>query len=115
MRSRQSGLLASLLAAAALTSAAAAGAADQNVIPYQAGDPQLNGCPSGYEALSVDVLTPYGYRLPALIDSTANGGNGDGIVCGHPLTAAEQAAREPGATVPVIFNFEDNNLPPYGG
>lgn len=104
---------AAALAAGALATAAAAGAADQPVIPYQQGDPHANGCPSGWEALLVADLAPYGYRVPGTIDSPADGGNGDGIVCGQPWTAAEQAARLPGAEVPVIFDFADNNLPPY--
>ncbi len=97
--------------AVALATAAGAGAGGQTVIPYQPGDPQTNGCPAGWEVLALSDLIPYGYQLPTQIDSTANGGNGDGIVCGHPWTPAEQAARLPAATVPVIFDFEDNNLP----
>jgi hypothetical protein len=114
MRSRRHGLLVTLLAAAALATAAAAGAADQNVIPYQQGDPHANGCPSGWEALDTGVLASYGYGA-GTIDLTANGGNGDGIICGKPWTDAEQAARLPGAERPVIFDFQDNNLPPYAG
>ncbi len=97
--------------AAALAAAVGAEAGGQTIIPYQPGDPQTNGCPAGWEALALSDLIPYGYQLPAQIDATANGGNGDGIVCGHPWTAAEQAARLPNATVPVIFDFQDNNLP----
>ena len=97
-----------------LTTAGAVGAYDQNVIPYRPGDPLTNGCPSGWEALELSDLAPYGYRVPFAIDSPAHGGNGDGVVCGMPWTPAEMAAREPGASVPVIFNFRDNNLPPFG-
>ena len=96
---------------AALATAAAAGASGQTVIPFQPGDPQTNGCPAGWEALALSDLIPYGYQVPTQIDSPANGGNGDGVVCGHPWTAAEQATRLPNATVPVIFDFQDNNLP----
>jgi len=38
-------------------------------------------------------------------------GNGDGIVCAKPLSAAEQAARFPNEDV-VIFDFRDNTLTP---
>lgn len=101
-------LLAAL--AAALATAAWAGAADQAVIPYQQGDPQLNGCPTGWEALALSDLAPFGYGVPPTLDSTANGGNGDGTVCGHPWTPAEQSARLPSAPVPVVFDFQDNDL-----
>ncbi len=96
---------------AAFVAATAGAAFDQSVIPYQAGDPQTNGCPAGWEALVLNNLTRYGYVIPTMLDATANGGNGDGIVCGHPWTAAEQAARLPNASVPTIFDFQDNNLP----
>jgi hypothetical protein len=93
----------------------AAAARDQSVIPYQLGNPITNGCPAGSEALRVADLAPFGYRLPAIIDATQNGGNGDGIVCGKPFTPQEQAARFPNGTrVPVIFNFRDNYLPSAG-
>lgn len=104
-------VLTAALAAAFAVAATAGAAFDQSVIPYQPGDPQTNGCPAGWEALALSDLTPYGYRLPSMLDATANGGNGDGVVCGHPWTAAEQAARLPDATVPIIFDFQDNNLP----
>lgn len=89
-----------------------AAARDQSAIPFQPGDPHVNGCPSGWEALALSDLGPYGYRVPFLIDSRHNGGNGDGIVCGKPFTPQEQAARLPNDTrVPVIFDFRDNDLP----
>ena len=98
--------------ATALAVAATAGATfDQSVIPFQPGNPQTNGCPAGFEALALSDLVPLGYEVPSMLDATANGGNGDGIVCGHPWTAAEQAARLPNAVVPVIFDFEENSLP----
>jgi hypothetical protein len=56
-----------------------------------------NGCPSGYQLLSVPTLTAEGYRVPALVDNPSSGvvgqgpgvgrgwtgqpGNGDGWVC----------------------------------
>jgi hypothetical protein len=103
--------LAVAAAAAALVAVASAGAIDQSVIPYHPGDPQTNGCPAGWEALALSDLAPYGYQVPSMLDASANGGNGDGVVCGHPWTAAEQAARLPNAPVPVIFDFQDNQLP----
>lgn len=97
-----------------LATAGAVGAATQNVIPYQPGDPLTNGCPSGWQALQLSDLAPYGYHVSFAVDNPANGGNGDGVVCGMPQTAAETAVREPGDTVPVIFDFRDNNLPSVG-
>lgn len=104
-------ILAAVLAVALVAAAGAGATASQTVIPYQPGDPQTNGCPAGWEALALSDLAPYGYGVPSMLDPTANGGNGDGIVCGHPWTAAEQAARLQNAPVPVVFDFEDNALP----
>ncbi len=97
-----------------LATTGVAGAWTQHVIPFQPGDPLVNGCPSGWEALQLSDLAPYGYHVPFAIDNPANGGNGDGVVCGNPWTPAEMAAREPGATGPVIFDFVDNNRPSVG-
>lgn len=96
-----------------LATAGVAGAFDQTVIPFQPGDPLTNGCPSGWEALSLVDLQLYGYHA-FLIDDPLNGGNGDGIVCGKPFAPQEQAARLPNAFVPVVFDFEDNSLPSVG-
>ena len=41
--------------------------------------------PHGILLLSVSDLTALGHHVPALIDDPANGGNGDGFVCGIPL------------------------------
>jgi hypothetical protein len=101
-------------AALLLATAGVVGAFDQSVIPYQPGNPLTNGCPSGDEAISLAVLAPYGYKVPFQLDDPANGGNGDGIVCGKPLAPQEQAARFPNAAVPVIFNFVDNSLASAG-
>lgn len=79
-----------------------------NVIPYQPRDPHANGCPRGWEALSVDVLLSFGYQAPAVVDA-----NGDDLICGQPWTTAKEAAHIPNAYVPVIFDFRDNDLPPY--
>jgi hypothetical protein len=37
-----------------------------------------NGCPSGYQLLSVPTLTGEGYRVPALADSPSSGVVGEG-------------------------------------
>jgi hypothetical protein len=102
---------------AALLAPPAASAFDQPYVPYQPGAPATNGCPSGWEALRVADLTPLGYHLPALIDSglVGNGGNNDGIVCGKPVSPAEEQARFSGDSAPVIFDFRDNTLNPYQG
>jgi hypothetical protein len=91
----------------ALALAAAAGAADQNLIPYQPGSPTVNGCPAGYEALALTELAKYSYHLPFVLDAS---GNGDGIVCGKPLSPKEQAVRFPDVSVPIVFDFTDNGL-----
>lgn len=102
-----SGSLAAL--AVALTLPAGAAAYDQSIIPFQPGNPLVNGCAAGFEALQVSGF-PLVYSAPSIIDDPANGGNGDGVVCGRPWTPAEQAARLPGAYVPVVFDFTDNTL-----
>lgn len=106
---------ATIATVAALIAPATAGAFDQPYFPYQPADPQLNGCPSGWEALQVSVMTPAGYQLPAMLDSPANGGNGDGIICGKPVSTAEEQARFSAESVPIIFDFRDNDLKPYQG
>jgi hypothetical protein len=92
---------------AALALAAAAGAVDQEVIPYQPGSPTVNGCPAGSEALALSDLAKYPYHLPFVLDAS---GNGDGIVCGKPLSPKEQAVRFPEAPVPIVFDFTENGL-----
>jgi hypothetical protein len=92
--------------AAALVLAAGAAAA----IPSVPGNPVVNGCPAGFEAIQVADF-PAQYRVPAKVDDPANGGNNDGVVCAKPLSAAEQAARFPNEDI-VIFGFRDNTLTP---
>jgi hypothetical protein len=106
---------ATIATTAMLLAPAAASAFDQPYFPYQPGDPQLNGCPSGYEALNVTILSAAGYHVAVIVDSPANGGNGDGIICGNPVSAGEMAARFAGENVPIIFSFRDNNLEPFAG
>jgi hypothetical protein len=70
--------------------------------------PTETGCPSGFQVLSVAELTAQGYRVPAILDDPANGGNGNGLVCGLPLP---QQACGPDCPVPVFYQFSDDNLP----
>jgi hypothetical protein len=55
--------------------------------------PPSNGCATenrtseaeqGLLSFAVADLAALGYRVPGLIDDPANGGNGDGFVCGVP-------------------------------
>jgi hypothetical protein len=103
--------LTAFVAALALATGAAA-APDQSFVPFQPGNPVVNGCPAGLEALQVSDLTPLGYRVPSRVDGPANGGNADGVVCGRPWTPQEQAARLPGDAL-VIFDFTDNTRTPW--
>jgi hypothetical protein len=41
-----------------------------------------NNTENGAQLLVVDDLLALGYRLPGILDDPANGGNGDGYVCG---------------------------------
>jgi hypothetical protein len=59
-----------------------------------AAEPPTNGCATENRASDVDHgmlqfavadLTALGYRVPGIIDDPANGGNGDGFVCGVPM------------------------------
>jgi hypothetical protein len=94
---------AAIATAIALLAPATAGAYDQTTIPYTPGDPVANGCPSGWEALKLSDLAPYGYQIASQPDA-------DCIVCGKPYTPQEQAAKFPDAQVPVVFDFRDNSL-----
>jgi hypothetical protein len=74
--------------------------------------PPPNGCPAGYQLLSVRTLTAEGYMVPALVDSPTSGlksfgqpGDGDGWVCGHQLGNQLTPFGLP------VYNFIDNQLP----
>jgi len=96
---------------AALAAALAVGAsAFDNTIPFTPGNPVVNGCPAAFEAIQVADF-PSNYKVPALLDNPANGGNGDGIVCGKPMVPQQQAALLPNADV-LIFSFSDNTRTP---
>jgi hypothetical protein len=70
-----------------IAAALAAGSAGSLVAEARAlAAPRSNGCPSGFQLLSVETLTDEGYHLPALVDSPTSGvpsygrysGDGDG-------------------------------------
>jgi hypothetical protein len=88
------------LAAAPLTSAVAL-------------TPPVSGCPAGFQTLDVATLLTMGYHAPALVDDPANGGNGDGAICGKPInpTRTAQLCGSP-CGVPVLYAFRDNTLTP---
>ena len=96
-------LLLGLLLALGLGTATAAPAA---AIPPE------TGCPSAAQVLDVEELTAQGYRVPAMVDDPANGGNGNGLVCGKPLPEAfRRVFCGPDRAVPIIYLFSDDNLP----
>lgn len=70
-----------------------------------------DGCPRGYDLLSVSALSAQGYRVPAQLDDPAGGilsfgrpGNGDGSVCAVAL--GNQTSSFGGQ----LYNFWDNTL-----
>jgi hypothetical protein len=76
--------------------------------------PVATGCAAGFQTLSVSWLEQQGpYHLPAMLDNPANGGNGDGYVCGKPINdvRAAQICGGP-CQVPVLYEFAENNLTP---
>ena len=66
---------------------------------------QKTGCAKGFQALSVDVLSAQGYLLPAATDDLANGGNGNGIICGRPI-----GYRDPSDPTRQIYIFADDRI-----
>ncbi len=75
-------------------------------------DAPSNGCPAGYQLLSVAPLSALGYHVPGKVDSPLSGilsfgqpGNGDGSVCGVLLGKQVTSFGLP------IYNFIDNQLP----
>lgn len=109
-----------VLPAAAAALATAATAAVLAAGPALAAAPS-DGCPPGYQLLSVQALTAEGYQVPALVDSPTSGvvgagpgtgegwvgqpGNGDGWVCGVQLGNQLTPFGLP------VYNFIDNQLP----
>lgn len=79
--------------------------------PVQA-TPVETGCASGYDTLSLSWLaTQGGYRVPFELDAA---GNNNGLVCAKAFneTVYEHNFCADGCTVPVIYNFYDDNLTP---
>jgi hypothetical protein len=106
MRTRPLVILSATIALAAGPFAAATAAADTPPLPTEI------GCPVG-QALTLDYLSQFDYRVPFQIDAE---GNNDGIVCGVPLPDAYRETFFPTATVPVIYLFRDNTVTtPQGG
>jgi hypothetical protein len=76
-----------------------------------AATPVDNGCPASAALLSVAELEATGpYQLPGRLDDPANGGNGDGYICGFPLP---DPALGPGLDF-TIYQFYENNLAAEG-
>lgn len=74
--------------------------------------PVENGCASGYTQLSLSWLaTQGGYRVPFELDAA---GNNNGLVCAKAFneTVYEHYFCVDGCSVPVIYNFYDDNLTP---
>lgn len=68
-----------------------------------------DGCPRGYVAHTIEQWAALGYpHAPASVDDPANGGNGDGIVCGRELGAGTAKQTTSGQ---VLYEFVDNRLP----
>jgi hypothetical protein len=66
---------------------------------------QKVGCAHGFTALSVADLTAQGYLLPAATDDPANGGNGNGVICGRPI-----GYRDPADPTRQIYIFADDRV-----
>jgi len=73
-----------------------------------------NGCPSGYDLVSVASLAALGYQVPGIVDDPESGvlsfgqaGNGDGWVCARTLGNLTGSLGQ-------IYNFMDNQLPSSG-
>jgi len=100
MRTRPLFILSATVALAAGPFAAATAAADTPPRPIE------TGCPVG-QALTLDYLRQFDYRVPFQIDAE---GNNDGIVCGVPLPDVYREIFFPTSTVPVIYLFSDNTV-----
>lgn len=77
--------------------------------------PSQTGCAAAYDRLAVADLEALSsnYHLPGILDDPANGGNGDGFVCGKPFNqqATENVCGNPCA-VPILYNFYEDDLTP---
>jgi hypothetical protein len=99
-----------LVRRAAAVLALAGGAAVAPLSSATAAAP-TNGCPKGYDLVSVASLEPLGYQVPGKVDDPNSGiksfgqpGNGDGFVCSVPL------GNQTGVGGVQIYNFWDNTL-----
>lgn len=76
--------------------------------------PPQTGCPAAYERLSVEELEEIDedYLVPGRLDDMANGGNGNGWVCGlaMPEAFAAQQCGTP-CRVPVVYLFREDDSP----
>lgn len=96
----------SVVISAALTLAAV-------TVPVSVGsaraDAPSSGCPRGYVAHTLSEWAALGHvNAPQYVDNPANGGNGDGIVCGNLLGQGTDKKNPTGGDV---YQFRDNNLP----
>ena len=66
---------------------------------------QKVGCAKGFRSLSVAELAAEGYVLPVTTDDPANGGNGNGIICGRPI-----GYRDPADPTRQIYVFADDRV-----
>jgi hypothetical protein len=66
---------------------------------------QKTGCAKGFQTLSVAELTEQGYILPGTTDDPANGGNGNGLICGRPI-----GYRDPSDPTRQIYIFADDRV-----
>jgi hypothetical protein len=99
----------------AIAITAAVAAAVLGVSTEAAAGPPTNGCATENRTSEVDHgmlyfavadLAALGYRVPGIIDDPANGGNGDGFVCGVP----QGNQTTPRGT--QLYFFSDNVLGP---
>jgi hypothetical protein len=68
-----------------------------------------NGCPSGYVAHTLEEWAALGHaNAPRQVDSPANGGNGDDVVCGRLLGQGTDKKNPSGGDV---YEFRDDQLP----
>lgn len=103
------------MAALALAGGGVVGMSVTPVLADSGSTPVTTGCPEGMLTLSIAWLQQQSplYHAPSVIDDPANGGNGDGVVCGNPVAPArsEKLCGGPCA-VPVLYDFRDNTLTP---
>jgi hypothetical protein len=99
-----------LMRTGTVTAVATAAAVALTAGPSQAAP--TNGCPAGYQLLSVADLSQRGYQVPAQMDDPNSGyrsfgqaGNGNGLVCAVPLGNQTTNFGD------QLYNFMDDSLP----